>query len=242
MTTPIIIPLGDGSAHENSELRFLLRSLERNALDLGAVYVASTCPPEWLQGVTVVPVPDTHAHCKDANLIDKTLRVIERNRLDSFAWCADDNAIVRPIRLDSIPLLYNERTRSDFGNGSKWHRRVLSTFAWADSLGVTLEHSFESHAPQFFRDAQELARRMRRAPYAKGDGLTIMTAFRVVMGDTRRGVPQRLWKDTYEKECEEAVKAARFGKPFVGYNDGGINCGILDRLEELFPEKSRFEK
>lgn len=242
MTTPVIIPLGDGSAHGDAELRFLLRSLERNALGLGAVFVASTCAPEWLQGVTVVPIPDTHAHCKDANLIDKTLRVIERHKLDSFAWCADDNAIMRPLRLDAIPPLYNERRREDYNNGSKWHRRVLNTFNWADSQGVPLEHSFESHAPQYFRNAQELARRMRRAPYAKGDGLTIMTAFRVVMGDTRRGVPQRLWKDTFEKECVDAINAATFRKPFVGYNDGGVNCGILDRLEELFPQKSRFEK
>lgn len=242
MTTPVIIPLGEGSTHNNAELRFLLRSLERNALDLGEVYVASTCPPEWLQGACVVPIPDTHAHCKDANLVDKTLRVIERCKLDSFAWCADDNAIVQPVRLAEIPLLYNERVRKDFNNGSKWHRRVLNTFAWADSLGVPLEHSFESHAPQFFADAQTLAQRMRRTPYAKGDGLTIMSAFRVAMGKTTGGLPQSRWKDTYEKECEEAVKAATFGKPFVGYNDGGINCGILERLEELFPQKSRFER
>ena len=242
MTVPVIIPLGEGSTHNNAELRFLLRSLERNALDLGEVYIATLSPPEWLRGACVVPIPDTHAHCKDANLIDKTLRVIERNRLDSFAWCADDNAIVRPIRLDSIPMLYNERVRSDFGNGSKWHRRVLNTFNWADSQGVPLEHSFESHAPQFFRDAKELARRMRRAPYAKGDGLTIMTAFRVAMRETTGGLPQSRLKDTYEKECEEAVKAAQFLKPFIGYNDGGINCGILARLEELFPHKSRFEE
>lgn len=239
----VIIPLGGGSPHDNEELRLLLRSIERNALGVGNVYIATTEPPEWLSDeVTVVPITDAHTDCKDANLIDKVLGVIEKHNVKRFVFCADDNCFVKPTRLDSIPLLYNPHIREHFRTGGTWHNRVLHTFAWADGRGIRLEHHFDTHAPQYFRDAATLAERMRQVDYKSGAGLTIMTAFRVVMGEVEHALPQGDWKETYEHQCEDNARFTDFEKPLIGYNDRGFETCLRARLFAMFAEKSRFEK
>jgi len=68
----VVYPLGSGSAWDNNELRYSLRSLENNLLDLGRVFVVGQRPP-WLVEAVHIPMEDTHRHNKDANLIDKVL-------------------------------------------------------------------------------------------------------------------------------------------------------------------------
>ena len=113
---------------------------------------------------------------------------------------------------------------------------------WAAGRGVPLEHHFDIHAPQYFADAQELLRRMEGVDYTSGGGLTIMTAFRVVMGETGNAMPQACWKETFEHHSEDKAAATDFARPLVGYNDAGFESCLRARLFARFPRKSRFEK
>lgn len=244
----VIIPLGPGSSHDNMELRYLLRSIERNLEGYGRVIIVSTCAPEWLDrnAVEVLEEGDIYDHNKDANLHRKTLEAIRRLDVGWFVWCADDNAFMQPVKAGWLPTLHNHRGQEAFkGDGGTWRVRVLNTFAWAASRGVDLPHNFECHAPQLF-DGRALLEGMKGVDYGKQPGLAIYTTWRVVTDSWRYSADQRDHKLTFELECGDTIRqitdAELCAKPFLGYSDAGVRCGILERLAGIFPEKSRFEK
>ena len=242
----VIIPLGNGSRFDNRELRILLRSIAANCTDVGRVFLATQYCPQWVNrsAVTVVDIPDKATDNKYANLIDKVLAVIERHRVERFAFAADDNAIMRPCELKHIPLLH-ERSRSKFTPDSKWQRRALHTFEYFDARGVSPDNTFDPHCPQYFPDAQGLLSAMQDIDYHTQPGLTVMTAFRCAQNDIYGSFHASNVKLTFEGECKKKVAAATTeyltSRLFVGYNDDGAAAGLLDKLEVIFPERSRYE-
>lgn len=236
MSVPVVIPLGCGSTNGDEELRLLLRSLEANAEDLGEVYLVTTCAPEWVQNVVVVPVRDVYPDCKDANLFAKTHEAIRRHNLGAFCWAADDNVLLCKMRLADIPAIHSHRPLSVFQqpDGSKWQRRVRDTLEWAKRRDVHLEHDCECHCLQLF-DGQAILRGMEGVSFYP-EAKTIYTTWRVVTDTWRDTVDQREWKETYEMP-----KTPVFALPLAGYNDAGYPS-IREALFAKFPHKSRFEK
>ena len=237
----VIIPLGNGSTHGNEELRLMLRSLDAHCSDVGRVFLATQYCPDWIDrdAVTVVDLPDDEKHNKDVNLIYKTLKVIELYNVERFVFSADDNFFMQDVELKHIPLLYN-RPKSAFDNAdTKWRKRVRYTFEYFLKRGVPLEHEFESHAPQYFDDAQGLLKAMEGIDYRTQPGLTITTCFRAATGEIYGGRPMSEYKQTFEAPIPESQ--VKFDRMFVGCNDVGFDI-IRRKLFELFPTLSRFEK
>lgn len=241
---PIIIPLGNGSKYGNDELKLALRSIEKNAVGVGDVYLITTSCPEWIDRtrLNVVPIPDIYSDCKDANLFNKVHETLKRYDIGTFVFMADDNAILKRTVLSEIPNIHNHRPNAFFysENASKWQRRVRNTLEWAKSLGVCLEHNFEAHCPALL-DGELIRKRMGSFKYYPDstNGKTIITTWRVVTDSWHDSQSQLDWKDTYELPC--TARDIRFDKPFIGYNDTGFGC-IRERLFKEFPEKSRWEK
>ena len=237
----VIIPLGNGSQHDNDELRILLRSIDRHCSDVGRVIIATDCLPSWVDrdAVTVVEAHDTEAHNKDCNLITKVLKAITECGVERFVFCADDNVIEQDVELKHIPMLHG-RKRSDFAGGeTKWRRRMLHTFDYFLANGVPLEHEYDTHAPQYFEDAQGLVKAMEKVDYRAMPGLTIMTAFRASRGEIYGSVHKDGYKETYELPCTE--KDYHGVRMFTGYSDIGF-AGIRDALLKKYDRLSRYEK
>ena len=244
----IIIPLGTGSKIDNEELRMLLRSIEANLSGYGRVFIVTTNPPEWLNtdAVSIVPIADKYTDNKDANLHLKTLETIKRYDIQHFLWCADDNVFMQPVRACDIPILRNHRPRESFDDaGGRWRARVKHTFDWAESIGARLDYNYEVHAPQVF-DARKVLAGMAHVDYVTQPGLTIYTAWRVVSDTWRESLPQGDYKITLEACTTESVAELKDSylqsRMFLGYNDVAVGAGIIARLRQIFPRKSRFEK
>ena len=240
---PIIIPLGNGSWQgRNDELRLLLRSLERNALDLGEVYLVTDCCPEWVnrKALTVVPIPDIYKDCKDANLFNKVHSTIKMHGIGDFVFSADDNVFLKPIELKNLPIIHNHRNNSMFYANSltKWQNRVRNTLEWAKKQGVQLEHNFECHCPQLFNGTKIIQTPFKYYPDFS-DGKTIYTTWRVVTNSWMESKPQLDFKETYEMPC--TARDVVLDKLFIGYNDIGFGC-IREKLFEAFGKKSKWEK
>lgn len=240
---PTIIPLGNGSWQgRNDELRLLLRSLERNAIGLGTIYIATIYKPSWLKesdGLVVVPIKDIYNSNKDANLFEKTLRTIEMYNIGDFVFTADDAALLKPMNLADIPVLHNHRDNGRFYCQSltKWQNRVRNTLEWAKARGSVLPHNYECHCPQVF-DGKALIEGMKDVDYVTQPGLTIYTAWRVVTDSWRDSQNQLDFKETHELPC--TATDIRFDKPFIGYNDTAFGC-IREELFRRFPERSKYE-
>ena len=246
---PILCPLGTGSKSNNDELRILLRSIEKNAIGMSKFYLMTTHAPDWLkpnERLEIVPLEDPPL-CKDAVLIWKTLMTIKRKNITGdFVWVADDNVFMQPVDIRTIPPIHNHRPNSIFYKEPQtiWRKRVRHTLEWAKSKGIELQHQFECHAPQRFSTDLIVKNENDQEWMYDDTGLTITTYFRVISDTWRNSEDQTKWKQTYELPMEEirTMKKEDFcTKPFLGYSDCGVQAGLLDRLEEIFPEPSQWE-
>ena len=244
----IIIPLSNGSSVNNAEIRILLRSIEKHLKGYGRIFIVTHYAPDWLDTskVTLVDVDDVYNQNKDANLHKKILGVIEKYNVSDFVFCADDNVFMQDIQARAIPILMNAKPRADFFKDdlSKWQTRVKHTFEFGDAKGVKLEHHFEVHCPQLFQ-GKLLAEKMKDVDYVSQPGLTIYTTWRIVTSTCKTSLFQNDHKLTLENECAERLAEMTDqelqGKLFLGYNDGAITGGIIERLKRIFPNKSSFE-
>ena len=239
-----IVPLSAESKSNNDELRLLLRSIERNARNLGRIILVGDNLPDWVKDVVRLPGPDTLKTNKDGNLINKVVHACKTLKLKEFVLSADDNLLCRPCDLDKFPLLYNPRGVDDFrpnfetGEWNRWQQRMMRTFWLAEELGMPLQYNYETHAPQLFRNAPLLLDRLERVRYVQGLGYGIYTLFRLMLGETG-GEPQDQYKVTWET-AEQVLQPPT--KLFAGYCDATFLNGLRGWLSLLYPEKSRYER
>lgn len=234
----IIIPLGPGTCSHNDELRLFLRSLQKNGLGAGTVWLVTACPPEWLapgNGLRVLHMADRFAHNKDANLFEKVRLGMDVSECEDVVWTCDDCAILQPLYLPELPVIYNTRTLADFDDDRKWTVRMRTTLR---ELGLE-GGNFDTHCPQRWNRLAALAA-IEATPYEKPAGRCINTS---VMGRMLGGIPAgAVEQDAVKETVEEHGDDAKLDRWFVAYNDWGFLNGLRERLFVLFPEKSRWEK
>lgn len=236
MNTDIVIPLGNGSGFDNQELCFALRSVEKFVQDCGAVWIISDCAPDWLQNVRILPVPDRHKHNKDANLFDKLIFAAKMPEVsETFVFLSDDQAFLAPFNAEKAQAVFNRRPPEFFAaSRHKWHRRMANTFRFLAGRGVNLPYNFDAHVPVVYRKADFAV--LDGIDYTAAPGFCINTLLCGLLG--RRGeVPQHVVKATAEGNKEPDF----YMKIFLGYNNGGFPK-VREKLQEWFPEKSKFEK
>ena len=83
----ILYYIGGGSMHNNNELRYSLRSLQKHCRDLGKVWVVGN-KPDFLQNVEYVWLEDKDGWWKNA--FSKTMKAIESGISDKFLLMNDD--------------------------------------------------------------------------------------------------------------------------------------------------------
>lgn len=240
----VLIPLGNGSKFNNSELRFALRSIARNVSDLGRVFVATVYPPDWLQGVEIVPIPDLHLFNKDANLFDKILRVCQLTDIsDEFLVWSDDQVALKPVDLTKLNI-YNRRNLDYFTKKTdKWSGRMINTLTFLRSQGIELNYNWDSHTPHLYRK-EEVIRILESVNYADLPGYCLDT---LLCGMMKR--PPEISQDDvkYNAEKEEQANQTKLIDvkehfSWIGYNDTGFRAGVYEWLSREFCGQSRFEK
>ena len=107
--TDILIPLGTGSRHDNLELRYCLRSIEKHLKGVGNIFIVGE-KPEWIKNVIHIPFKDNPNNWNRArNIYDKILAGI--NYIEPTG-SEVINAMVQQIKNSNfipigIPLFFN---------------------------------------------------------------------------------------------------------------------------------------
>lgn len=246
----IVIPLGTGCGWENhTELKYCLRSLITNMVDIDEIYIVGH-KPDWLQGVVHIPFSDYLTKNKDGNLINKVRAACSTSTLsDNFLRLSDDQILLKSYKFD-------HRIAFSGGDLKTATEKELRGNRWRRRLGRTTQYLQENNLPTFCYDIhvpQVYNRYLFESTFSQIDyendiGYTINTMYFNLNHEfySRRNVQKEI-KVELERRHSYSVKSIRSmcdrpEKLFLNYTDFGLTNELKQAIEIMFPNKSKFEK
>lgn len=245
-TVDVLYVLGTGSGWSNNEIRFSLRSLEKNLKNMGNVFIVGE-KPDFIQNVIHIPHPDEFgAGNADGNIIRKVLRAIADERLsDTFLFINDDHLILRDQEAGEVPFFH----KGDLTDGKLYPERYFNVNIWRKRLGRTRDVlafkglpalHFDCHTP-ILMDKKLFPEAIAKFDYGVRPGYTMKSIYANSIGvepTLLEGQKKTVFQHYTPSELNERLANCTF----MSFNDSGLNNALKFWLIEHFQEKSRFEK
>lgn len=238
----LVYILGSGSRWNNNEIRFSLRSVEKNLLGVRNVYVVGENPGFLSNRVIHLYEPDPLQQNADGNMALKILRACRETSLsDDFLFMNDDFIINKPIVAAEIPWLHkgDMKLRSPRFWQSQFYRyRLRRTFDVLQERGLpTIQYDY--HAPMLM-NKHEFPKVMAQFDFKADIGYT----FRSLYGNCLQlpaqpveGIKQTIYKSYMLSQLQLITR----DPVFIGYNDKGLNNAFKLWLYRSYPAKSIYE-
>ena len=223
----ILYILGRGSKHDDMELRLSLRCLEKNCHGINRVFIVGN-KPDWVQNVTHIPAEDTWT--AENNAFQKILKACRSDISDEFLLMNDDFFMLN--QFDIRYKLFSRGTLEKTEKDDLYSQSKNKTLDFVKRYSIT-PANFEVHCPMPINKHRALLLE-GIAEYFKKEktGLLFRSLYGNVFGfwsqvveDTK--IYYDFWKDPNETGC-------------ISTSD---DCDkILKKIEEMYPNKSRWEK
>lgn len=229
----IFYPLGNGSQHNDLELRYSLRSLEKHLkMKYNKIFISGKLP-SWIQNVEHIEFKD--GKDKERNIFMKVYDYFIKND-ENILFMNDDHLLVNDVY--TVPNYYEgtiEEKLSRMKAGLKYKMAVRSC---RDLLKNENALYFDVHTPIVY-DArfkwllETIPENIKVWPIVKSlyantfqDGINAETK------DIKIGRPYSV--DEWEQNS--------FDKLYLSYGDRAIDKNFKTFLEKKYPKKSIFEK
>lgn len=250
----VVYILGTGSKWLDNEIRLSLRSVEKNFVNLGKVFVIGTQEVSWLNNVEFIQCNDINKHNKEANIIRKTLVACQNGVSEEFVRFSDDQLILKNWNPLETFTYYSDDIKNSVDLDLSWEEYEKVHNNWKRRLRRTYEYlkeqnlstfNYETHIPvrynkHLFQDI--INKSIGWDEDRGGYGYTINTLYFNQILKTHHKIPEI--KAQYEQKIEdiEVLKSIAQNKLFMGYNNAGLTSALKDYLTQLFPYSSVFEK
>lgn len=239
----LVYVLGSGSAWQNNEIRYSLRSVQQNLKGVRNIYVIGENPGIFSDKIRHIYFPDELRQNADGNMARKIIRACQEPDLsNNFLFMNDDFIINKPMVASKIPWINKgnmaERNASYWTN-TLYRRRLFRTFEVLRQRGLpTMQYDY--HAPMLM-NKQSFPEVMSKFDFEAGIGYT----FRSIYGNVMKlpSIPLEGQKVTVYKSFDlDGLRKHVKDAWFVGYNDSGLNASLKMWMKLLFPELSIYEK
>jgi len=234
----IIIPLGP-SKIGHLDLRYCLRSIEKNVKNYRDIWIIGDLP-KWIKNVKHLGVSDDpDPKYKERNIWRKIKAACLNPEIsDDMFFFNDDFAILDKIDATNYPFYYKGTvTDSWIKNRSHYRATANHTRRYLEQRGFE-DFNFDTHCPIIYNKKKFLTS-FTDINWETAYGYLIKTHYCAVNRVKGEYMPDLKLKKkhTYE-EVAELVK----GRHVVSCTDVPIKYGLADYLEELFPDKSKYER
>ncbi|HPI19507.1 MAG TPA: hypothetical protein PKY56_03980 [Candidatus Kapabacteria bacterium] len=240
----VVYPLGNGSLWNDNELRYSLRSLEKNLLDLRNVYIIGRLP-NFITNVINIPVSDSLRQNKDGNIIHKVITACNRTEISPiFVRLSDDQLFLKPIRSSDIDFWYlRQMTDDDFKDLKKlnnWGKRLFNTYKILKQQGLTT-FNYDCHIPSLI-DKYSFVDIMQKYPYnLEREGFTINSLYFNNLKNIGKQINESTRFNIEFPMEKEKIKIGFEKNIFLNYNERGRNNNLQEVIEETFGFRSKFE-
>lgn len=233
----ILYPLGPGSAWNNSELRFSLRSLEF-VKDLERVFVVGSNPNFLSDQVTHIPTYHNFPN-PARGIFENLLAACQDERLpERFLYCTDDLFFCAEIEAGSYPYYHLGEIKDKLKNCSaEYYAHLFATQTELQKRGLPTVN-FDSHYPMIVEKSKvlELA---EIYDWERMHGLTFKSTYCNTFGISGEFRPDCKVNAPRSIECWISFCAERevFSIGDMALHSGGL----IQFLKKVFPENCIFE-
>ncbi len=226
----IVIPVGTESRWADNELRFTLRSIEKNLTGYCKVYIVGWCPP-WVQNVVHIK-KDDRAGKKQFSIYSKTKAAFEHPECsDSILFWNDDHFLMGSMDVKDFRYWYD-------GTIDEWGQKAIGNYKGAiqNTAGIKGINRFytDIHTPIIYQRAKFMA--LDQLDWSKE--YVIKTAYTMnEMGNfeylpdlkVNKAMPYEQWVGKIE------------GRKWLSIGPYGVCAGLVQLLTEHFPKRSKYE-
>lgn len=231
----IVIALGTGGQrHDDIELRFALRSIEKNLLNYGNIYLIGEKPAWVTSQINHVPFEDVKKR-KQYSIRRKILRACKHPHIsEQFIFWNDDHYLLKPIR--QIPIWHNGQLKKEIARSEgNYQKNVKLTYDFLREKGIEEPIYYDVHTPiiyskEAFKNIMEDIEDEKVIKSVYGN--LVMGGEGVVIEDLKINNLQS------EEQVRELIK----DKILFSTGPQGIRPPLIKVLKELFPDKSKYEK
>lgn len=242
----ILYVLGRGSEWDNNEIKYSLRSIEKYGKNVDRVYVVGYNPGFLSDEVTFISCEDMYDK-KHKNILGKILYAIEHSDIgEEFLLSSDDHFYVKETDFDNYPYYYKGILPNKVPRVKDvdYHTSLVQTRRLLENRGFPC-YMFNWHGnTHFTRKGIERAREvLNKGLGTKYGGETNCIVGNISYFYDHFPIVERedLKVGSTINNKEDLIKLIGDRECFSIYNSA-IERGVREYLEELFPEKSVYEK
>lgn len=238
----VIIPLlKNGSKHNDLELRYALRSIEKYLTNYRDIYIVANYQPDWITGVTIVLLGDPYTKTKNIKRkIEACLDISDIS--DEVLFTNDDIFLLKGTDATKYPYYYSSKAEqkiADRDNRDIYKRIMINTDLGLCEHGKEDFKYFDIHCPIRY-DKALFSKIMGEYNWEQSRyGFLIKSLYANSVGT-----------DCIEKEDIVFDSPIKEMKDLVFLNNAdcfslhskAIDKRMIDILEMLYPNKSKYEK
>ena len=240
----VVYVLGNGSKWNDNELRFSLRSVEKNLKGIGNVIIVGE-RPEFLQNIIHIPANDIFepGQNADGNIITKVLAACNYKGLsDEFLFINDDHLVIADMNIADVPALHKGDMTTypeKYWKLNFWRKRLKRTkeILWENSLPA---FHYDCHTPIIF-NKKKFPEVVKQFDYQDGIGYTMKSLY----GNSVYGLKGRLLtnekKTIFKNYTVEQIENRLKDSQFMSFNDQGLSNSLKWWLIQNFSSKSKYE-
>lgn len=236
----VIIPLlKNGSKHNDLELRYALRSIEKYLTNYRDIYIVADYQPEWLQGVTIVYLGDSLTKTKNIKRkIEACLDISDIS--NEVLFTNDDIFLLKGMDATKYPYYYSTTAQqkiADRDNRDIYKRIMLDTDRVLCESGVEDFKYFDIHKPIRY-DRIMFNHIMSNYDWNNRYGYLIKSLYGNHINADLIDVHDNVF-DFPIKESKELVNLNNHD--CFSLHSKAIDKTMIDILECLYPNKSKYE-
>lgn len=237
----IIIPLKK-SKDNYEDLKFCLRSVEKYVENYRDVWIIGDLPP-WIKNVKNIPFSDAKSkEWKEKNILDKIQACcMNRSITEDMFFFNDDFVVLKPIDATRYPYYYKGTCEQSYHVNQRNPYRITMyhTMKFLEGRGFK-DRNFDIHTPIIYNkkkfmstfDIGDIDFRTKYGYGIKTLYCSVNKVKPVFMEDCKLG------NGKTREEIFESIN----DRSIFSYNDFALRGELKGVLNELFPEKSKFEK
>jgi len=252
----IVYTVGSGSAHDNVELKWSLRSISKYGAGIGDVVVVGYVPPfvnrESVVCIDMDEPSDPQKHLRIFRKIYKAYR--ELSLTEEFLWSSDDHFYTKPTDFARYPRYLTdwkiptaEELKAKPKKPSKWRKSLSDTADFFTMCGLP-RHNLQGHFntlfdPAYMDSALYMSERVPGIPLGLNPSLVAGNLKLYHEPHLTAGLVPT--KDIKIKNASDMDYVRRIvsEKHVVSCGDGAFdNPEFQTFMESLYPEKCRYER